>query len=204
VSSPLDVCDRKRRDWLEASRAPSAANGFTLVELLTVTAVIGIISAIAIHSFSLYREKCCVMAAVSEIIGMIKEAKQNALCDGKYYGVGFKPDGKVSLISGKGPDDKWNTADDQVVRSFSIADKGGDLRFSCGSNGAAPGCTAVPLGGISFQNNNTLVCNDDKLTGSAGAIYLISRGGSAMAIVMNSTDYGYKLWKWDGSKWVRL
>ena len=203
VSSPLDVCDRECRDWLEASRAPSAANGFTLVELLTVTAVIGIISAIAIPSFSLYREKCCVMAAVSEITGMIKEAKQNALCDDRDYGVGFDPAlGKVTLISGTGADGKWSTADDQVVRSLRLADKGGGLRFGYGTYGPLPGL-AVTSDGVTFQTNNTLVCNP-KLTGNAGVVYLITRGGCAMALKMNSTDYGYTLWRWNGGKWARL
>ncbi|HYS43583.1 MAG TPA: prepilin-type N-terminal cleavage/methylation domain-containing protein, partial [Geobacteraceae bacterium] len=162
-----------------SARAPHAANGFTLVELLTVTAVIGIISAIAIPSFSSYCEKCSVMAAVSEITGMIKEAKQNALCDDRDYGVGFDPGlGKVTLISGKGPDGKWNTADDRVVRSFFIGAKGGGLRFNCGGHGPVESGLAEPADGISFLNNNTIICND-RLTGSAGAAYIVTRSGAA-------------------------
>jgi prepilin-type N-terminal cleavage/methylation domain-containing protein len=203
VSCPLDDSYMKCRDWLEASRAPRAANGFTLVELLTVTAVIGIISAIAIPSFSSYCEKCSVMAAVSEITGMIKEAKQNALCDDRDYGIGFDPAlEKVTLISGTGKDGKWNTADDQAVRSFRLADKGGGLRFGYGTYGPLPGL-AVASDGVTFQTNNTLVCNP-RLTGNAGVVYLITRSGCAMALKMNSTDYGYTLWRWSGKKWVRL
>lgn len=173
------------------------------MELLTVMAVIGVISAIAIPTFSAYREKCCVMAAVSEIAGMIKEAKQNALCDDRYFSIGFNPGlGKVSLISGKGPDGTWNTADDQVVRSLHLDDKGGGLHFGYGDCGPLPGLAAT-ADGISFQTNNTLVCNPE-LTGSAGTAYLISGSGVAMAIAMNSKDFSYKLWRWTGTKWLRI
>ena len=57
--------------------------------------------------------------------------------------------------------------------------------------------------GVTFQSNNTLVCNAD-MTGSAGTVYIISRRGAAMAVLMNSTDFGYSLWNWDGKKWVRV
>jgi prepilin-type N-terminal cleavage/methylation domain-containing protein len=177
--------------------------GFTLLELLTTVAIIAIISAIAILPVNFFYEKCCVMAAVSEITGMIKEAKQNALCNCRDYAIGFDPVfGKVSLLSGKGLDGTWNTADDVVVRSFTLAAKGGGLRFGYGNYGPRPDHAAAP-DGITFQNNNTLVCNPN-LTGSPGTVYLISRSGYAMALTMNTTDYGYSMWKWDGGKWVRM
>lgn len=184
-------------------RARRRSRGFTLVELVTVTAVIGIVSAVAIPSFNGYYEKCCVMAAVSEITGMIKEAKQSALADGRYFSIGFNPGlQRVSLIADRGPDGDWNTDDDQVVRSLLLADKRGGLRFGYGSCGPLPDLAAT-ADGISFQTNNTLVCNPE-LTGNAGTVYLITRGGVAMALTMNSKDFSYKLWRWSGTNWLRL
>jgi prepilin-type N-terminal cleavage/methylation domain-containing protein len=203
VSSPLVDRDRKVYRFMLSAGSPSAANGFTLVELLTVMAVIGIISAIAIPAFSSYYEECCINAAVSEITGMIKETKQNALTAERYCAIGFNTaSGRVSLIAGKGPDGTWNTVDDQVVRSFGLADKGGGLRFGYGAYGPLSGL-AETSDGVTFQSNNTLVCNPD-LTGNAGTVYLITRAGSAMAITMNSRDFSWSLWKRNGLKWVRL
>ena len=184
-------------------RTSHVSHGFTLVELLVVTTLICIISAVAVPALSAYYEKGCIMAALSEITAMIKEAKHSALADGRYYALGFNPAaGKVSLISGEGADGRWNTADDQVVRSFCLADKGGGLRFGYGAYGPLPD-RAETSDGITFPTNNALVCNPD-LTGTAGTVYLVTQRGAAMAIVMNSTDFGYTLWRWNGKKWVRL
>ncbi|HEX2768215.1 MAG TPA: prepilin-type N-terminal cleavage/methylation domain-containing protein [Geobacteraceae bacterium] len=177
--------------------------GFTLLELLITVSIIGIISAIAIPAVSSYHGACCVKAAIYEITGMIKEAKQNALSNGIYYAITFNTtDGIISLVSARGPDGTWNTADDEVIRSLRLADKGGGLRFSHGNYGPISDHAVAP-DGVSFPNNNTLICNSD-LTGNAGAVYIRSASGAAMALIMNSTDYGYKMYRWDGGNWVRM
>jgi len=143
--------------------------GFTLLELLTTVAIIGIISAIAILPVSYYHGACCVKAAIYEITGMIKEAKQNGLANEKYYAISVNTAaGRVSLLSGRGPDGIWNTPDDEVVRSFRLAGKGGGICFGYGSYGPIPGLAEAP-DGVTFPSNNTLVCNPD-LTGNAGAV----------------------------------
>ena len=184
-------------------RSPLVPNGFSMPEALVVTAILCTISAIALPTFISSYESCCINAAVADITGMIREAKQNALVNEIYYAIGFDPvAGKISLISGKGRDGRWGTADDTVVRSFRLAEKGGGLTFGYGRYKPLPNCAAAP-DGVSFQNNNTLICNPE-MTGTAGVAYLITRSGSAIAIKMNSTDYGYTLWRWDGRKWARI
>lgn len=176
------------------------SQGFTLLELIIVVGVMGLLSAIAIPAASSYYGKCRVEAAAAEITGMIREAKQNAL-DGNYYAIGFDPvNGKFSLLSGRGADGEWNTADDIVVRTCRLAAKGGGLTFGHGSYGPVPD-HAPAADGISF-GNNTLVCNPE-LTGNGGSVYLRSSSGAAIAITMNSTDFGYKLYSWNGGRWVR-
>ncbi|RQW88641.1 MAG: prepilin-type N-terminal cleavage/methylation domain-containing protein [Geobacter sp.] len=179
-----------------------SGHGFTLLELLIALAIVAILLAVATPLFASFYGSCCLKSVMWEIAGMVKEAKQCALSE-KYYAISFDPAlGQISLLSGRGDDGEWNTADDEVVRTLKLRDKGGGLCFGYGSCGQIP--TYAPSDdGITFPNNNTLICNPD-LTSNAGTVYLRSSHGGAMALTMNSKDFGYTLRRWNGSGWEKM
>lgn len=177
-------------------------SGFTLLELLIVLGIVSLLGAIATPLFASFYGSCCLKAVMWEVAGMVKEAKQSALSD-KYYAISFDPAlGNISLLSGRGADGEWNTDDDEVVRRLRLRAKGGGLSFGYGSYGPIPGYAPAD-DGITFPNNNTLICNPD-LTSNAGTVYLYSRHGGAMALTMNSRDFGYTLRCWNGAGWEIL
>ncbi len=177
-------------------------DGFTLLELLVTIAVLALLSVLAAPLFASYYSNCCLKAVMWEIAGMVREAKQSALGE-RYYAIAFDPGrGTVSLLSGRGPDGEWNTPDDEKVRVLRLGDKGGGLAFGYGDYGPIP-TYAETDDGITFPNNNTLICNPD-LTGNAGTVYIRSRHGGALAMTMNSRDFGYILRRWNGSAWERM
>ncbi len=180
--------------------------GFTMTELLIVVSIIGIISAMAIPAFSSLYKGSCLKSVMYEITEMIKQGKQSALVNEKYYAIGFNTvDGRVSLLSGRGPDGKWNTSDDEVVRSFRLSDMGGGLSFGHGDYGPIDSAHAAAPDGIAVppSSNNSFIFNPD-LTGNAGTVYIRSASGAAMALLINSEDYSYKMYKWNGKMWERL
>ncbi len=182
----------------------SRKSGFTLVEIIIVLTVAGILCAVAIPAISSYYGECCVKSVMFELAAMIKEAKVKAL-EGEEQAIVFKPDeGKFSLLSDRGPDNRWKSDDDVVVRTVYLATKGGGLMFGYGTYGPVkdPDPLAATDDGVTFDDN-TLVCNT-RLTGNAGTVYIKASSGAAMALTMNSTDFGYALRRWNGKKWMKL
>lgn len=173
--------------------------GFTILELIMVMAILAILCSIAIPAFSRYFDQCSVSVAMTDIVNIVMEAKLRAVFGNK-HAVHFGSDGTVTLLSSAGGDGKWNTGDDIVVKSFRINEKGRGLKFGYGDHGPLPGLTSHPCG-VSFDDN-TAICNDD-MTGTAGTVYVISTSGNAMALVLNSMDSGYAVWKWDGNRWMK-
>ncbi len=172
--------------------------GFTLFELLIVLSVIGILAAISCPLYSNIYQECCVRAAMTDIVNMVREVKASAL-SGNYYAITFDTAGnKLTMISGKGADGKWNTDDDEKVRTIRL--KGG-VRFGYGDHGPLPDLEDTS-DGVSFPGN-IYICND-RMTGTAGTVYVMSSSGAARAIVINSIYEGYVLWKWSGSEWVKI
>lgn len=180
------------------------ARGFTLFELLVALAIVGVVCAVAIPAFSSLYGDVCLKAAIWDIGEMIKEGKQRGLETDEYALCFDPPAGKVTLVSGRGMDGEWNTADDPVVRTLFLSAKGGGLRFGTGGHGPYQPGRANPKDGISFASpENVMVCNT-RLTGNGGSIYIQSSSGGAMALVVNSIDFSFATWRWGGKKWVKM
>jgi prepilin-type N-terminal cleavage/methylation domain-containing protein len=177
-------------------------NGFSLVEVLIVVAITGILAAIVVPTAKGYLGEVSVKAALWEIISMYSDAKRKAAVDGRDYALCFAPaSGRISLASDKGHDSHWNTVDDVIEKTFLLSQKSSALSFGHGSRGPVP-TLAASDDGISF-GSNVCVCNAET-NGSAGTIYVQSSLGPAMALVINSTNTGYSIWRWDGSAWKKM
>lgn len=137
--------------------------------------------------------------AVCEISEMIKEARALALVSDNPFAVSFNPlTTEVSLASDRGADSKWNTADDSVIRRFRLSNKAG-MHFGFGSCGPVPGL-ANEVDGITFQTNNSMVCNQE-MSSNAGTVYLIINENRVTALTVNSTDAKITIRECRNGKW---
>lgn len=58
-------------------------NGFTLIELLVVTVIIGLMSSVAMYSFSSYRDSQTLNSAASDLTTLLQSAKSKSLSQSK-------------------------------------------------------------------------------------------------------------------------
>lgn len=177
--------------------------GFTLIELLVVVAIIACLGAIATPMVLNFYNTSALRIAMADIGQLVRQARGLALSSNGPHAVTFNPTtGLASLALSRGPDNQWNTPDDQVLSSVKIVGRGGGLRFGYGSCGPIPGL-APSDDGITFQVNNSMVCNQD-LSNNAGTVYLVAGNDTAMALTANSSANGYKLRRCSNGTWELL
>ena len=174
-------------------------NGYSLVELVVVVSIMSILAAVATPVVATYYADCSMKMAVCEICEMVKEARGLALASNNPVAVSFAPTTTViSLVSDRGSDGRWNTADDTVIRSFRLANKAG-IRFGYGNCGPVPGL-ASEIDGITFQTNNSMVCNQE-MSSNAGTVYLMVHDSRVTALTVNSMDTKITIRECRGGKW---
>ena len=175
-------------------------SGFTLLEVMVVVAIVACLGAIATPLAANFYSGCALKTAMGDVCLLVREARGLALSSDGPHAVTFNPvTGRASLALSRGPDNQWNTADDQVLSSVKIVGRGGGLRFGYGSCGPIPGL-APSDDGITFQVNNSMVCNQD-LSSNAGTVYLVAGNDTAMALTANSSANGYRLRRCSNGSW---
>ena len=68
---------------------PRRANGYSLIEVLTVVAIIGLIALCAVPAFANYRRRVSVMAAAEQFRSILRATRARAISGGRNAGVKF-------------------------------------------------------------------------------------------------------------------
>ena len=134
-------------------------NGFTLLELLTVVAIIGIIALVSMPAFSSYRRNASMKAEVAELRGIFRAVRSRAIERGQHAGVKFTRAGNLWTYS------LYDDTNGNGIRTADIA-KGTDRRYF----GPSILMPQFNIAGIALLDKTIRDPDGDKLTPSDSAV----------------------------------
>ena len=167
-------------------------NGYTLIELLTTIAIIGLITAIAVPQWQSLRRREAVRAAASEIRSIFRLVRGRAIARGANVGVKFTRDAydwQYSIYDDADGDgvrnddiqggvDRRVTPQQYVIRGKELASISIPSLVRVDPDG-----DAVPPGASAVQFGSSTICSFSPLgEATPGTIYLADAGGLAYAV----------------------
>jgi prepilin-type N-terminal cleavage/methylation domain-containing protein len=186
------------------------SHGYSLIELLTVVAIIGTIAVCAVPAFANYRRRMSVLAAAEQLRNILRLTRSRAVSSGHNVGVKF--------IAGR----EWTYAiyedgDGDGVRNDDI-DRKIDRRlvgpalvmpsFHIATIGLLPATVKDPDGDAlkpdasPVQFGRSTICSFSPMgSGTPGTVYLIDGGGQLWAARCAGNGGRVRLLRYDGRKW---
>ena len=147
-------------------------DGFTIIELIVVIAVIGIIAAIAVPDFMSYLPDARLKSAARDVYSNLQMAKMGAIKSNSSWAVVFNAsDGTYQVCSGKGADNSWGGTDNDVVKTVDLNDYGSGVTFGKGK-------ATSPIGGtfgvdfITYSSPANVAVMNARGTSNGGYAYL--------------------------------
>jgi type IV fimbrial biogenesis protein FimT len=132
--------------------------GFSLMEIMVATAIIAILSAIAIPNYIGWLPGHRLRSAAADIRSNLQLVKMRAIRQNRQCAILFNPGGGTYQVIDGGPDGTYGTGDDNVVKTVNVAEYGSGVTL----NNVTYGGNAVvfmPTGlnqamGYAFVSNN--------------------------------------------------
>lgn len=176
--------------------------GFTLVEVMIVVAVIGILSAVAIPTYLTWMPDMRLRATARDVFSTFQKTRIDAIKANRDMAIVFDPaTNTYSICSDPGIGGVWATLNDNTVLQVNnFAQAGYGIGYG---NGGITGLNSVTgeamhADSVSFSNN-VLVLNS-RGTAKNGYIYLQNQNNRVYAIGATSRG-AIRLRQWMGGSW---
>jgi prepilin-type N-terminal cleavage/methylation domain-containing protein len=180
--------------------------GFTLMELMVVVAVIGIFSAIAIPGFIRWLPAWKLKSAAADLYSDMQYAKMQAIKDRMEWAVVFHPGSDTyDLVSGKGgsTDGIWDSSDvvdESPEKTVDLTANGYGIAFGHGNADSSAGSSFGNE--ITFENPDDVVVFNKRgvIKGFGGYVYIYNERGSTFTVGAYVAGV-IVLKRWNGSDW---
>lgn len=183
-------------------RLDGSESGFTIVELVTVVAIIAILVAVTIPTATIWLPNYYLRNAAMDIFANMQFAKTEAVRLDSPYAVVFDPGSdSFSLVSGPGADGFFGTGgDDVVVRTVNLSDYGENIVFGTGDATIDFDDPTQPIPGSAVSFTNNAVVFDSRGMCNAGSVYLRNQNrtyavGTLMSGVLRIAGWGGGTWQ---------
>mgnify|MGYP001053023738 CR=1 FL=1 len=176
-------------------------NGFTLIELIVVIAIMGIAAAIAIPGFSRWLPDSRLKSATRDVYSNMQSAKLGAIKENGQWALVFNAAGSSYQVVSGGADGDYSTPGDNIVKNTTnLTDYGSGVGYGPGNatddipkNGAPP-ADNITYGSDVAVFNSRGTCN-------AGYVYLENNKNTTTYGVGTRSSGIIRLLKWDGASW---
>jgi prepilin-type N-terminal cleavage/methylation domain-containing protein len=183
--------------------------GWTLIELATVLAVMGVLASMAWPSFDGLVSRLVLRSASMTVIQTLRTARHRAMAEGRAYEVVFDAvDNEYRVMPGLGAGLGAGVGGAAPL----IVALPARVRFGAAADVLGPPSapTKPPPGtGVTFQQAMVVFQPDGTLSPGPGTIYLTGqaglgeRGASTMAISVNIAGH-LRRYRWEGRQWKSI
>jgi prepilin-type N-terminal cleavage/methylation domain-containing protein len=188
IMTPEKFVKEPHRLWTEPKRRTArelfSAQGFSIIEMIVVVAILGIVCAIAIPSFQRYAVNGNLRSAARDIVSDFNALKGRAMAENREYRLTISGNqySIQACADGIGPDGIWGTADDVATTppcAVWMSPPAGVITPKNPSSFSAD-IVLSPNSSYVFQTRGTVIATP------AGSIGLANSRGSTANITVNA------------------
>ena len=179
-------------------------SGFTMIEVVVVMALIGIVAAVAIPTFTVWMPNYRLRAATNDLYANMQLAKSGAVRDRNTWAVRFDTtNNSYQILSDDGESDAevtdWWDGDEVVEKTVVLSDYRSGVAFGHGNaTDDVPGNGSAPADDVTY--GSYVVVFNMRGTGNAGYVYLENKKNNTFAVGSLSSG-AVRMRRWSGSAW---
>ncbi len=167
--------------------------GFTLVELMVAIAIMVLLMAVAIPSFTANQPRYRLKKAARDMVSAMQNARLKAVSENTSYRITFNVGANTYQVTSIGDDGIWGTADDTTEAPVNLVDYGSGIQYGFGN--AAADWSGNALAPASQRATLTYT---NRGMSDAGDIFITNLNNDLCYAISTTVAGGKRLRKYNG------